>query len=815
MSFEEDSDISEALKGLVPMCRNIAAFNKRKTNTCQAKEVKASPMLSFMAANLMVAMAVLSSWLTAYSATAGLPANKDKVAPVVASKAEPFPLQNMRLLEGPFQHAMELDHQYLLSLDADRLLHSFRLNAGLVSNAKPYGGWMTPGRVSCAEFVGHYLSACAMMYASTGDEQLKEKADRVVAGFGQCQKKLGTGYLHTKPDNFTTRGEAPLGLWYQIHKIMAGLMDMYVYCDNQQALEIARKLGDWAKIGTDKLSDDQMQKMLEIEHGGINEAFANLYALTGEEKYLKLAMRFNHMKIIGPASRREDNLNGKHSNTQIPKFVGTAREYELTGDDQLKTASTFFWDTVVKERSYVIGGNGLGEFFSAKEKLSQALGANTCETCSTYNMLKLTRHLFCWEPRAEYADYYERALYNHIRASQNPADGMMCYFLPLASGPKEYCTPEDSFWCCTGTGIENHAKYGDSIYFHQGETTLFVNLFIASELHWPAAGITLRQETKYPYEGSTKFVFTCEKPIELGLNIRHPYWATSGFEIKVNGSKQADDSKPGSYAVISRSWKSGDTVEVVMPFSLRTEGFRDNPRRVAFMYGPLVLCAETEEGKPSETPYPAIIAEEGRLLASIEPVPYKPCIFNASPQVLRLAETSDRIATLEPIHNMHGNRKYIVYWNIFTPNEWQANEEQHNALKARTVDRVLPGNEQNEQAHKMRGERTGTDGKSWRHAVDGGWFSWDIKVLPGQPQELRVKYWGGDAGGREFDIFVDDVKLATQKLDNNKPGEFYEETYPLPAQMTQGKEKVTVKFQVHPGKMAGGVFGCTILAPGK
>ncbi len=763
------------------------------------------------ASNLKVGLVLLSLGLSAYVAAGGVTTDKGKVAPVVALQAEPFPVQNVRLLEGPFRHAMELDRAYLLSLEPDRLLHSFRLNADLRSIAKPYGGWMTPGRVSCAEFVGHYLSACALMYASTGDERLREKANQVVAGFGQCQDKLGTGYLHTKPDNFTTRGEAPLGLWYQIHKIMAGLLDVYVYCDNPQGLEIARKLGDWAKNGSDKLSDDQMQKMLAIEPGGINEAFANLYALTGEKKYLELALRFNHMTVIGPASKREDNLTGKHANTQIPKFVGTAREYELTGADWLKTVSTFFWDTVVKERSYVIGGNSIGEFFSAKEKLSEALGPDTCETCNTFNMLKLTRHLFSWEPRAEYADYYERALYNHILASQNPVNGMMCYFLPLANGPKEYCTQEDSFWCCTGTGVENHARYGDSIYFHQGQTALFANLFIASDLHWPDAGISLRQQTKYPDEGLTRFIFTCEKPVELRFNIRHPYWATTGFEIKVNGVRQADESKPGSYAVVTRSWRSGDTVELAMPFSLRTEGFRDNPRRVAVMYGPLVLCAETEAAKRNEAPYPAIIGEEDRLTSGLKPVPSKSCMFSGSSRVLRLADGEDQGATLEPIHTMHGNRRYVVYWNAFTPKEWQTNEAQHKALKARTVDCVLPGDEQNERDHRLQGDRTGTDGKSWRHAVDGGWFSWDLKVLDAQPQELRVNYWGSDTGGREFDISMDGQKLATLKLDNNKPGEFYEETYPIPAQMTQGKDKITVRFQAHPGKMAGGVFGCAIL----
>ena len=273
----------------------------------------------------------------------GAETGQARVAPVVALQAEPFPLQNVRLLEGPFRHAMELDRAYLLSLQPDRLLHDFRLKAGLPSSAKPYGGWMSKENYAgCGQFVGHYLSACAMMYGSTGDERLKQNAAEVVAGFGECQKKWGTGFLHTQADNFSTRGEAPLGLWYGIHKFIAGLLDMYVYCDNGEALEIASRLGDWAKAGADKLSDVQMQKMLEVEHGGINEALANLSALTGKEEYLKLAPRFNHQEIIGPASRREDNLTGKHANTQIPKFIGVAREYELTGQDSLKTAAAFF-----------------------------------------------------------------------------------------------------------------------------------------------------------------------------------------------------------------------------------------------------------------------------------------------------------------------------------------------------------------------------------------------------------------------------------------------------------------------------------------
>jgi len=768
---------------------------------------------------LALVLVPLSVGLEADGAAAPRGESQVKVPPVVALQAEPFPLQDVRLLEGSFKHAMELDRQYLLSLDADRLLHVFRISAGLPSAAKPYGGWMAPDHNSRGEFVGLYLSACAEMYAGTGDERVKEKANAVVAGLAACQERLGTGFPHTHPDTFTGRGEAPLPFWYQVHKVMAGLLDMHVYCDNPQALKVARRLGDWARAGADGLTDDRMQKMLEAEHGGINEALANLYGLTGDKKYLQLSRRFNHGAVIGPASKRENRLTGLHANTQIPKLVGAARQYELTGEDGLKTASTFFWDTVVKERSYVIGGHSLGEHFTPKERLSQALGPTTCETCNTYNLLKLTRHLFFWDPRAEYADYYERALYNHILASQDPDTGMMCYFVPLGGGPqcrKAHCTPEDSFWCCTGTGIENHAKYGDSIYFRQGETGLFVNLFIASELNWRARGLGLRQETKYPQEGGTRLVWACEKPLELSLNVRHPCWAVSGFEIRVNGARQQDTSRPGSYAVLTRTWKSGDTVEVSMPFSLRTEGFRDNPRRLAFLHGPLVLCAGTEGLEPGESACPVAVAEEGRLVAALKPVAGRPSTFTGSARVLRLSDgREDREVTLEPFYRMHGKRSYVVYWDALAPEEWQARQRERQALEARlaarTVDRVIPANEHSERDHNVQGEKTVTGERKWRHATDGGWFSWEMKVLPDRPQELGVTYWGGDAGGREFDILVDGRKLATQKLENNRPGEFYQETYRLPRELTQGKQRIAVKFQAHPGKVAGGVFGCAIL----
>jgi uncharacterized protein len=714
---------------------------------------------------------------------------------------------------------MELDRDYLLSLETDRLLHTFRLNAGLPSAAKPLGGWEAPGGELRGHFLGHYLTAVALMYASTGDAQLKERGNTVVAVLAECQAKLGSGYLSAFPEEFFDRVEARRRVWapyYTLHKIYAGLLDMYVYCDNAQALEVCRKFADWVIARNARLTDEQMQRMLGEEHGGMNEVLANLYGLTGEEKYLKISQRFNHLAVIAPASKREDKLTGLHANTQIPKFVGTARQHELTGQDDLKTASTFFWDTVVKERSYAIGGHSDGEHFSPKEKLSQAFGPSTTETCNTYNMLKLTRHLFCWEPRTEYADYYERALYNHILASQNPETGMMCYYVPLRPGSrKTYNGKFDAFWCCTGTGIENHAKYGDSIYFHD-DRAVYVNLFIASELNWKAKGVKVRQETAYPEAQKTCVTLTCDKPVEFKLNVRRPQWATSGFEVRFNGEKVSAPAQAGEFVSLTRTWKTGDTLEVAMPFTLRTEGFADNSKRRAFLHGPLVLSAEVEPGKV----FPVIVGNEQQALAGLKPVSGKASTFECAPAVFR-NPNSTKPLTLEPFYNLHGGRHYQVYWDLYTPAEWTAKEEEYKAelarqreLAARMVDSVTPRQEQNERDHKLQGERTSAGefgGKNWRHATDGGWFSWELKVAQGTEQELQVTYWGSDGGNRKFDILVDGTKIATEELRGKQPNKFLDEVYALPAALLQGKEKVTVKFQAHPGNWAGGVFECRIL----
>lgn len=746
---------------------------------------------------------------------------KDKVRPAITYRARAFDLRDVRILEGPFKHAMELDGKYLLSLEPDRLLHTFRLNAGIASNARPLGGWEAPNGELRGHFVGHYLTACAMMYASTGDARFKENAQAVVKGLAEVQAKLGdSGYLSAYPETFFDRVEKRERVWapyYTLHKIYAGLMDVYDYCDDAQALEVCKKMGDWVANRNGRLTDEQMQNMLGEEHGGMNEALANLYGFTANQRYLEFSIRFNHRRLTDSFARGVDNLDGLHANTQFPKFIGAARQYELTGDESMKKAATFFWETVVHERSYITGGNSDGEVFSPKARLSTAFGQNTTETCNAHNMLKLTRHLFAWEPKAEYADYYERTLFNHILASQHPENGRMTYYLRLRSGSAKDYRGENSFECCVGTGVENHAKYGDSIYFHDGAQTLFVNQFMASELNWKEAGVTLRQETSYPEASSTKISITAGTAGEWTMQVRHPAWATSGFQIRVNGQAVASTS-PGSYVPIKRTWKSGDEVEVQAPFSLRAEGFKDNPNRLALMNGPIVLAAPVAG---SAGPFPTLVEETPRILAGLKPVPGKPNTFTASAEHFRLAGGAQvEPMTLEPFYKI-SNQRYMVYFDRLTPAQFEAEQAKMRAsaaneaaLAARTIDFITPGEPnqpQFERDHNLQGENMASgahEGKNWRHAPNG-WFSWDLKVTP-DAQAVVVTYWGSDAG-RTFDVLVDGKKVKTEVLQGRHPDAFYDETYPLTREMVEGKQKVTVRFQSVNGSTAGGVFGVRVV----
>jgi DUF1680 family protein len=739
---------------------------------------------------------------------------RDKVEPVVKMEVWAFPLQEVRLLDGPFRHAMELDGAYLLSLDTERLVRNFRVNAGLPSQAQPLGGWEAPDCELRGHFVGHYLSACAQMYAATGDARYLEKGQAVVRVLGQCQEKLGGGYLSAFPETFIDRVEQRRQVWapyYTLHKILAGLEDMYVYGQDEQALAVARKFGDWVVARNSRLSDEQLQAMLQTEQGGMNEALANLYGLTGEKKYLEMSLRFNHHRVIDPLEAGLDRLTGLHANTQIPKLIGLARQYELTGNTNLEAGARNFWETVVQHRTYVIGGNSDGEMFTATNRLGQ-MGPNTTETCNTYNMLKLTRHLFCWEPRAEYADYYERALCNHILASQNPESGMMCYYVPLRTGSrKNFNSREHDFWCCTGTGVENHGKYGDSIYFHN-QSQLYVNQFIGSELDWKEKGLKVRQESRFPEEEQSRLTTHCSKPVELELKVRHPGWARRGFVVRVNGEK-VEAGEPGSYMAIKREWKDGDRLEIQMPYELREEGFADKPERGAVLDGPLVLGAVIDMKKP----HPEIVSAQGSWLGELRPVANRIATFEGPVFRIPGQEKAENL-TLEPFYQIY-RRHYEVYWDQMTPEQWQGREKEYAAetekrrqIEARTVDSVNPGEEQNERDHNQKGEKSGSGDFGdhfYRDAAEGGWFSWDLKSLPDEPQNLVLTYWGEDRG-RQFDIIIDGQKLAAEHLTASHPGVYFDQVYPLPAALTKGKEKVTLRIQGG-NTWVGGVFGVRVM----
>lgn len=549
------------------------------------------------------------------SAAAAMQSPAEPVASI--PQAQYFSLTDVRLLDGPFLEAQKRDQAYLLKLEPDRLLHNFRVNAGLEPKAPVYGGWesvaMWADIRAQGQTLGHYLTAASLMYASTGDAELKRRVDYIVGELKECQDAAKTGLVCAFPDNTAqidniVAGRRTIGVpWYTIHKILAGLRDAHLIADNAAARDVLVKLSDYIFNITKGMSDEQFQQMLRIEHGGMNEVLADTYFLTRDPRHLALAERFCHQAVLKPLAEGRDALNGLHSNTQIPKIVGFERLYQLTGKPEYHLAAEFFWRTVTITRSFATGGNGDNEhFFPITDFANHLSSAKTMETCCSYNMLRLTRILFAGNPSADYADYYERTLHNSILGSQDPATGMMTYFQSTRPGYiKLFCTPFDSFWCCTGTGIENHAKYGDSIYFHgnSGEPdgdSLYVNLFIASTLNWRQKGIALRQVTSFPESGKTRLEITTASPQRFTLNIRHPAWATTA-SVRVNGHAAETSSHPGSFIALKRRWKGGDVIELDAPMTIRTELLPGTTDTAAVLYGPIVLVGALDhEVKPGE-----------------------------------------------------------------------------------------------------------------------------------------------------------------------------------------------------------------------
>lgn len=738
-------------------------------------------------------------------------------------KAQPFALSEIRLTGGPFAHATKVCTDYLLEVNPDRLLHSFRKHSGLEPKGAQYGGWENSGLAG--HTLGHYLTACAQHYAATGDVRYKQKVDHIVDELVECQKNRPDGYISAIPDGDKKWAEIRKGdirsggfdlngmwsPWYTHHKVFAGLLDAQALAGNQKALGVAEKFADWAIWETEPLNDEQWEKMLGCEYGGMNESLAELYNRTKKEKYLTLARKFYDHRVLDPLAEEKDSLPGKHSNTQIPKIIGLARLYEITGNERDRKTAEFFWSQVVNHHTYAMGGNSNHEYLGPPDKLSDRLSTNTAETCNTYNMLKLSRHLFAWEPRANVADYYERAYLNHILASQNPKDGMMTYFVPLASGShRRYSNKWFDFTCCHGSGMENHTKHADSAYFHHGKDKLWVNLFMPTELNWKEAGVKLKQETNFPFDPKVTLTVDEAKGGEFEMNIRHPYWATTPIDIKVNGKVAAKSATPSSFTALKRKWKKGDKVEFTLPMTLRTQPMPDNENRVALMYGPVVLAADLGPEDKAAPRIPVLVDDNKPLTAWIEPVAGQPLTFRTK------GAGRPNELTLKPFYGIYDDR-YAVYFDRFDDAGWhrleaeyRAEEQRVKELEARTLDYVRIGEMQPERDHKLKSERNDvreSNGRSFRTPLGNGWFEFEMKVDGEKPNDLVMTYWGSDRSNPTFDILIDGQKLLTETLPERKPNVFFDASRPIPEEMTKGKRTVIVRIQAVEGKAASAVAG--------
>jgi len=604
---------------------------------------------------------------------AGQPRNSNS-REMVPWKVQPFPMPRVRLLDGPFKQGMEISTGYLRSLPNDRLLHMFRVTAGLPSPAEPLGGKERPDCELRGHFAGgHYLSACALTYASTGDDTLRRKANDLVAGLAACQNAHGNGYLSAFPEEFFDRLREGKQVWapfYTLHKIMAGHLDMYLHSGNTQALETAERMAGWVGRWVAPLPDNHMQRILEVEQGGILETLLNLYAVTGKREYLRTAERFDHRSFFDPLAAFCDELTGLHANTNIPKVIGAARQYELTGDTRYRDIAAFFWKEITQRRSFCTGGTSNNErWLSPAGDFSSEIGQRNEECCCSYNMLKLTRHVFGWGASAQAMDYYERTLFNSRLGTQD-ANGMKGYFLATGRGWwKYYNTPFDSFWCCTGTGAEEFAKFNDTIYSHDRDG-IYVNLFIASELNWPEKGIRLRQETRFPEEDTILITVHSDRPVRMPIRVRVPYWATNGGELKLNGQALAAFASPGSYVVVAREWKDGDRFEMKLPMSLHVAAGEGDPSQQAMMYGPLVLAGRLGDeclthdmaylgysSDPPRVPYavPEIVPVSDDPTGWIRPITGQPLKFRTVAQ--------SKNYDVAPFYQVSGER-YVVYWKL-------------------------------------------------------------------------------------------------------------------------------------------------------
>lgn len=783
--------------------------------------------------------------------------------------ARPIPLHRVRLTGGPLKEHQDADIRYLLELEPDRMLAYYRKVAGLTPKAEPYDGWDGGGRNLTGHIAGHYLSAISAMYAATGDKRFKDRVDYMVNEFKAVQDKNGDGYVvalengrksfgalkngEIKAAAFDLNGEwSP---WYTLHKTFAGLRDAYRFTGNRTALDVERKFAGWAEGILAGLNEDQIQHMLETEFGGMNEVLVDLYADTGDPRWLKLSYDFEHRVFIEPLQRHQDVLGGTHANTQLPKLLGSAERYAYTRRPEDLMAAAFFYDTVVNHHSFSTGGQGTDEYYGPPDVIGARVEGRTAESCNVYNMLKYSRLMFSMEPDIRYADYQERGLYNHQMASFDPKSGQMCYMVPVGQGvTHEYQDMQHSWTCCVGTGMENHALIGDGLYYENGDR-LWVNVYMPSTATWAEKGVRLAMESDFPEGDTAALTLTLDKPREFTVSMRRPYWVGEGFAVTVNGTpvpvespvvnQQARRSRrtqyheagpESSYVDIRRTWRSGDVVKVTLPKTLRLEPTPDMPQRVALMWGPLVLAgdlgpepvrtrARGENGELLEQDsartvpvVPVFVTEEVPVESWVKPVAGETGHFRTAgvgrePNADGKAHDVD----LVPFYRLH-QRVYATYWDVLTPKVWEARlagyvteAERLKKLDAATVAQVKPVNKASEAQYHFEGGKDVTvqrmSGRLGRASRTG--FSYTLPVEAGHPMALVATYYSADrrTSPASFEVLVDGQKIADQDVPRTDPGRFYDVTYAVPAALVQGKPAVTVKFQSKAGSQVAAIYG--------
>ncbi|MGR6329325.1 beta-L-arabinofuranosidase domain-containing protein [Sphingomonas sp. XXL09] len=748
----------------------------------------------------------------------------------VRATACPLPLSAVRLRPSDYQRAVEVNRTYLLRLQPDRLLHNFRKYAGLEPKGEIYGGWESD--TIAGHTLGHYLSALVLTWQQTGDAEMRRRADHIVSELAACQAKRGTGYVgalgRKRKDGAIVDGEEIFpevmkgdirsggfdlnGSWsplYTVHKLFAGLLDVHAAWGNAQALKVVEGLAGYFERVFAALTPEQVQTVLGCEYGGLNESYAELYDRTHDPRWLKMANTLYDDRVLDPLARGEDKLANFHANTQVPKLIGLARIHEVSGGAPAKArAARFFWEAVTRHHSYVIGGNADREYFSEPDSIAQHITEQTCEHCNTYNMLKLTRHLWSWQPDGALFDYYERAHLNHVMSAQDPATGGFTYMTPLMSGAgRDYSTTaDDAFWCCVGSGMESHAKHGESIFADGDDGTFYVNLYIPADAQWARRRAAVTLDTRYPFEGTSTLTFTKVRGGRFPVALRVPGWATGKAVVTVNDAPVQPATARG-YAVVTRDWKAGDRVAITLPLDLRLESTPGDDSTVAVLRGPMVLAADLGAADAKwDKADPALVGADlvgGFAARDAAAGRY------ATRGVVRPGDLD-----FVPFYRQY-RRQSAVYFKRFSDSAWAAEEAAYTAeqarlkdIAARSVDVMHLGEMQPERDHKLTSELsypTTYRGRQGRDARSGGFIEFDMKTRPG-PLLLQATYWGGERG-RDFDILVDNVKVATQRLDNDRPGKFFDVDYPLPEPLTRGKASVRVRIVPHDRSSAGPIFG--------